>query len=177
RKPSRLASAIADGVAPFRDFPVRRPSRTALAAASLTRYGPVQKSAAVGTLAAHNWFLDPRLSAVLREALIRFLHGLLSVGALEATNGKVTSRHFLEMLDERIVHCSASERADEGNGLSCKLLRDDQSEAGCDLGDEAHENRATLLDHAALDDKSRSLRDAFRQYAAHGKISALGSVG
>src|SRR5262245_4215474 len=118
-----------------------------------------------------------RLSAVLREALIRFLHGLLAVGALEATNGKVTSRHFLEMLDERVVHGSASERADERNGLSRELLRDDQSEAGCDLGDEAHENRATLLDHAALDDKSRSLRDAFRQHTAHGKISALGSVG
>src|SRR5262249_7334616 len=82
-----------------------------------------------------------RLSAVLREALIRFLHGLLAVGALEATNGKVTSRHLLEMLDERIVHGSASERADERNGLSRELLRDNHSEAGCDLGDEAHENR------------------------------------
>src|SRR5262245_20178024 len=118
-----------------------------------------------------------RLSAVLREALIRFLHGLLAIGALEATNGKVTLRHFLEMLDERVVHGSASERADERNGLSRELLRDDQSEAGRDLADEAHENRATLLDDAALDDKSRGLRDAFRQHAAHGKISALGSIG
>src|SRR4029453_9232991 len=106
-----------------------------------------------------------------------FLHSLLAIGALEAANGKVTLRHFLEMLDERVVHASAPKRADERNGLSRELLRDDQSEAGCDLGDEAHENRATLLNHAALDDKSRSLRDAFRQHAAHGKISALGSIG
>src|SRR5262245_37058815 len=161
----------------FGIFPSGAPSCTALAAASFTRHRPVQKSAAVETLAVQNWFLDPRLSAVLREALIRFLHGLLAIGALEATNGKVTSRHLLEMLDERIVHGSASECADERNGLSLEFLRDDQSEAGCDLGDEAHENRATLLDHAALDDKSRSLRDAFCQYAAHGKISALGSIG
>src|SRR5262249_1989673 len=57
RKPSRLASAIADGVAPFRDFPVRRSSCAPLAAASLTRHRPGQKSAAVGTPAAGNWFL------------------------------------------------------------------------------------------------------------------------
>src|SRR5262249_47004814 len=57
RKPSRLASASADGVAPFRDFPVRRSSCAPLAAASLTRHRPVEKSAAVGTPAAQNWFL------------------------------------------------------------------------------------------------------------------------
>src|SRR5262249_50005206 len=187
RKPSRLASAIADGVAPFRDFPVRRSSCAPLAAASLTRHRPVQKSAAVGTPAARNWFLrraEPRLkdlsfrlSAVLREALVCFSHGLLAIGALEAANGEVTSRHLLEMLDERVVHGSAAERTDEGDGLSRELLRDHQTETGCDLGDEAHENWAAFLDDAALDDESRGLRYAFRQYAAHGKISALGSIG
>src|SRR5262249_23656189 len=119
----------------------------------------------------------PRLSTVLREALIRFLHSLLAIGALEAANGKVTLRHFLEMLDERVVHASAPKRADERNGFSRELLRDHHSGAGCDLGDAAHETRPTLLDDAALDDKSRSLRDAFCQHAAHGKISALGSIG
>src|SRR5262249_60654229 len=80
------------------------------------------------------------------------------------------------MLDERVVHGSAAERADERDGLSPELLRDHHSEAGCDLGNEAHENRATLLDNAALNDKSRGLRDAFCQHAAHGKISATRSI-
>jgi hypothetical protein len=59
--------------------------------------------------------MTSRLSAVLREALIRFSHGLLAIGAFEAANGKVTSRHFLEMLDERVVHGSAAQRTDERN--------------------------------------------------------------
>src|ERR1700730_1818279 len=118
-----------------------------------------------------------RLSAVLGEALIRLPHRLLAIGALEAANGKVASRHLLEMLDERVIHGSAAERADERNSLSRELLRDHQSETGCDLGDEAHENWAAFLDDAALDDESRSLRYAFCQHAAHGKISALGSIG
>ena len=53
--------------------------------------------------------MGSRLSAVLREALIRFSRRLLAVGALEPANGKVTSRHLLEMLDERVVHGSAAQ--------------------------------------------------------------------
>src|SRR5262249_40317545 len=116
-----------------------------------------------------------RLSAVLREALIRFPHRLLAIRALEAANGKVTSRHFLAMLDERVVHGGAAERTDERDGLSRELLRDYQSKAGC--GNKAHKNWAALLDNAALDDESRGLRDAFCQHGAHGKISAFGRVG
>src|SRR5262249_29884329 len=123
------------------------------------------------------WRTTSRPSALLREALIRFLHRLLAIGALEAANSKVTSRHLLEMLDERVVHGSAAQRADERDGLSGELLRDHDSETGCDLADEAHENRAAFLDDAALDDESRGLRYAFCQHAAHGKISALGSIG
>ena len=44
RKPSRFASAIADGVAPFRDFPVRLAPSAPLAAASLTRHRPSLKN-------------------------------------------------------------------------------------------------------------------------------------
>src|SRR5262249_55090962 len=68
RKPSRLASAIADGVAPFRDFPVRRSSCAPLAAASLTRHRPVEKPAAVGTPAARNWFLGYKAKAAVEAA-------------------------------------------------------------------------------------------------------------
>ena len=49
------------------------------------------------------WRTTSRPSAVLREAVIRFSHCLLAIGALEAANGKVTPRHLLEMLDERVV--------------------------------------------------------------------------
>ena len=67
------------------------------------------------------WRTTSRPSAVLREALIRFSHCLLAIGTLEAANGKVTSRHLLKMLDERVVHGSAAQRTDERDGLSGEL--------------------------------------------------------
>jgi len=82
RKPSRLASAIADGVAPFRDFPVRRSSCAPLAAASLTRHRPVEKPAAVGTPAARNWFLGYKAKAAVEAA---------AGGLPEAANGGAES--------------------------------------------------------------------------------------
>src|SRR5262249_45689682 len=57
-----------DGVAPFRDFPVRRSSCAPLAAASLTRHRPVEKPAAVGTPAARNWFLGYKAKAAVEAA-------------------------------------------------------------------------------------------------------------
>ena len=56
----------------------------------------------------------------------------------------------LEMLDERVVHRCAAEGADEGQGLRGNLLRDNQSEASSDLGDELGR---PFLEDAALGDE------------------------
>ena len=48
----------------------------------------------------------------------------------------MTTGDILEMLDERVVHRCATEGADERQGLRGNLLRNHQSEACSDLGDE-----------------------------------------
>jgi hypothetical protein len=63
-------------------------------------------------------------------------NSLLAVEPLEAAHGKMTTGDILEMLDESAVHYCAAEGADEGQGLRGNLLRDHQSEACSDLGDE-----------------------------------------
>jgi hypothetical protein len=54
------------------------------------------------------------------------------------------------MLDERVVHRRTAERAEEGEGLRGDLLRDHQSEACSDLGDELQQDRRSFLEEAAL---------------------------
>ena len=48
------------------------------------------------------------------------------------------------MFDERVVHGSASQGADDREGLRGNLLRDYQSEASSDLGNEFQEGWAPL---------------------------------
>ena len=52
----------------------------------------------------------------------------------------MTTGDILEMLDERVVHRCATEGADEGQGLRGNLLRNHQSEACSDLGDELQQD-------------------------------------
>jgi hypothetical protein len=69
---------------------------------------------------------------------------LLAVDPLETAHRKMTTGDILEMLDERVVHRGTAEGADEGHGLRRNLLRDHQSEACSDLGDELQAGWAHL---------------------------------
>jgi hypothetical protein len=57
----------------------------------------------------------------------------------------MTARDILEMLDERVVHRCTAEGANDGQGLPRNLLRDHQSEACSDLGDELQQMGAPSL--------------------------------
>src|SRR3984957_8100648 len=83
---------------------------------------------------------------------------LLAVEPLKAAHRKMTTGDILEMLDERVVHCGAAERADEGQGLRRNLLRDHQSEACSDLSHELQEDRRSFLEEAAFGDEPGGFR-------------------
>jgi hypothetical protein len=59
----------------------------------------------------------------------------------------------LEMFDERIVHGCAAEGAYDGEGLHGNLLRDHQTEASSDLGNEFQKDGRPFFEDAALGDK------------------------
>jgi hypothetical protein len=69
----------------------------------------------------------------------------------------MTAVDILEMLDEHVVHRCTAEGADEGQGLRGNLLRDHQSEACSDLGDELQQDGRTLLEDAAFGDETGRL--------------------
>src|SRR4029453_11288280 len=94
------------------------------------------------------------------EALIFPVHEVFPVDALEPADDEVAAGDVLEMLDERVIHRGAPHRADHRDGLAAGFLRHHHAEARRDLRDEANEDRAAFLDHTALGDEARGLRDA-----------------
>src|SRR5262245_34490847 len=110
------------------------------------------------------------------EALIFPVHEVLAVGPLEPTDDEVAAGHVLKVLDERVIHGGASQRADHRDSLRRRFLRHYHAEARRDLRDEANEDRATFLDDTALGDEARGLRHAFCEHAAHRVVPALGRV-
>src|SRR6266511_1402709 len=93
-------------------------------------------------------------SAVLSEALIFSPNEVLAVDSFEPADGEMTSRHLLKMLDKRVVHGSAAQRADDRKRLRRDLLRHHHAKARRHQRDEAHEQRAAFLDDAALGDEA-----------------------
>ena len=110
------------------------------------------------------------------QPLVLRPHRLPAVGALEPADGEVAAGHILEMIDEGVVHRRSAERAHDRQRLRGELLGDHHAEAGCDLRDEADQDRGAFLDDAAFGDEARGLGDRFRQHAAHHEIAALGGV-
>ena len=88
----------------------------------------------------------------------------------------MTTGDILEMIDERVVHRRTAERADEGQGLRRNLLRDHQSEACSDLGDELQEDGRPFLGDAAFGEEPGGFRHRFGEHAANGEVSALRCV-
>ena len=89
----------------------------------------------------------------------------------------MTTGDVLEMLDERVVHRSAAEGADDREGLRGNLLRDDQSEARSDLSDELQEDRRSFLEEAAFSDEAGGFRHRLGEHTSNGEVSALRCVG
>src|SRR5262245_16422482 len=80
------------------------------------------------------------------ETLIFPMHEVLAIGPLEPANDEVAACDVLEVLDERVIHGGAAQRADHRDGLRRSLLRHHHAEARRDLGDEANEDGAAFLD-------------------------------
>ena len=85
----------------------------------------------------------------------------------------MTAGDILEMLDERVVHRCATEGADERQGLRGNLLRNHQSEACSDLGDELQQDGRTFLEDAAFGDEPGGFRHRLGEHASNGEVSAL----
>ena len=84
--------------------------------------------------------------------------------------------NVLEMFDERIAHGCATEGADDGEGLRGNLLRDYQSEACSDLGDELQQDGRTLLEDAAFGDEPGGFGHRLGEHASNGEVTALRCV-
>lgn len=89
----------------------------------------------------------------------------------------MTTGDVLEMLDERVIHRSAAERADDREGLRGNLLRDYQSEASSDLSYELQQDRRSFLEEAAFSDEAGGFRHRLGEHTSNGEISALRCVG
>src|SRR6202022_3183542 len=89
----------------------------------------------------------------------------------------MTTGDVLEMLDERVIHRSAAERADDREGLRGNLLRDYQSEASSDLSYELQQDRRSFLDEAAFSDEAGGFRHRLGEHTPNGEISTLRGVG
>src|SRR3984885_14055903 len=102
---------------------------------------------------------------------------LPAIVSLEAAHRKMTTGDVLEMLDERVIHRSAAEGADDWEGLRGDLLRDHQSEACSDLSHEFQEDRRSFLEEAAFSDEAGGFRHRLGEHTSNGEISALRCVG
>src|SRR5262249_7602049 len=107
---------------------------------------------------------NPRCSSgggfgLAAKPLVCGLNSTLAVAPFEPTHDEVRPRHLLEVVDERVVHCCTTERADERHGLCCELLRHHHAKPGCDLRNEPDQDRRAFCEHPAFGDEARSLRD------------------
>src|SRR5262245_52735804 len=92
---------------------------------------------------------------------------------LELAHDEVRTRHLLDVVDEGVVHRSTTERADDGHGLCCELLRHHHAKAGCNLRNEPDQDRRAFREYAAFGDKARGLRDRLGEQPAGSEIPAL----
>ena len=76
--------------------------------------------------------------------------GILAVASFEPAHDEVRPRYLLEVVNERVVHRGAAERADDRHGLRCELLRHNYAEAGCDLRNEPDQDRRAFREHVLL---------------------------
>src|SRR5215467_7717317 len=93
-------------------------------------------------------------STGLRHAFIFSPNNLFAINSFEPPHGEVTPGYSLKMRDERIVHDSATNRADERNNLRRGFFCDHKSKAGRHLRDEAHECRAAFSADAVICDEA-----------------------
>src|SRR6202051_717001 len=91
----------------------------------------------------------------------------------EAAHREMAAGDVLEMLDERVIHRSAAEGADDWEGLRGNLLRDHQSEACSDLSHELQEDRRSFLEEAAFSDEAGGFRHRLGEHTSNGEVSAL----
>jgi hypothetical protein len=110
---------------------------------------------------------------ILTKLRVRSENNILAVLSFKSSDGKVAARDRLKVVDKCIVDGSTSDRADDGDGLRGRLLRNDQSEPRGDLCDQAHEHWATFLNDASLSDEAGSFRDGRREDPAYDEIAAL----
>jgi len=61
-------------------------------------------------------------SGILTKVLVRSENNIFAVLSLKSADGKMTARNRLEVVDKCIVDGSASERANDRDGLRCSLL-------------------------------------------------------
>jgi len=99
--------------------------------------------------------------------------GILAVASFEPAHDEVRPRYLLEVVNERVVHRGAAERADDRHSLRCELLRHNYAEAGCDLRNEPDQDRRAFREHPAFGDEARGLRDRFGEQPAGSEIPAL----
>ena len=91
---------------------------------------------------------------------------IFAVLSFKSSDGKVASRDRLEVVDKCIVDGSASERADDRDGLRGSLLGNDEPEPRGDLSDQAHEHWAAFSNDATLSDEASGFRNGLRQDSA-----------
>jgi hypothetical protein len=107
-------------------------------------------------------------SKLFRDQVVFGSDLVLAVEPFEPPDGEMAPRDVLEMIDECIVDCGAAESADDWKGLCCNLLRDNESEARRNLGDELQKDGRSLFDDAAFGDEPGGFRHRLCEHAANG---------
>ena len=94
---------------------------------------------------------------VLSNAFVFSAYNVFAVDSLKSANREMPSGYVLKMLDERVVHGSATQRTNDGKSLCRDLLRHYHAKAGRHLRNEADKNWGTFLDNTALCEKASLL--------------------
>src|SRR5262245_41679708 len=116
-----------------------------------------------------NWFL--LRSDIPRQARVFGINNIFAVESFEPAHREVGTSYSMEMGNERVIYDGAADCADDRNSLRSDLLRDDKSETGCHLRDEAHERRSPFFGNAMARNEACGARHAFRHRGSHSQIS------
>src|SRR4051812_42821194 len=115
-------------------------------------------------------------SELLSNSLVFRPDSVPAVSSFKPPDGEMTFAHFLKVLDERVVHRGPTQRADDWKRLSGQLLRHHRPEAGCDLGDEADENRSALFDDTPLCDEACGFGYRLCQHPTGREVATFRSI-
>jgi hypothetical protein len=118
-------------------------------------------------------------SKLLSDLIVFSADLVLAIKPFKPADREMTTGHFLEVFDERIVYRRTAESTDDREGLRGHLLRNHQSEARCDLGDELQEDGRSFPDDAAFGNEPGGFADrvaasdAYRVfYGADGRFAS-----